>query len=100
MNAHQPIPRRAVAVTVLALVLCLVNYLDRVVISFAIEPIKQDFGLTNTSFGMAISLFALGALTVNVLSGVLLDRYGVRLIWTIGLLVWSAAMAACGGGTV
>jgi MFS family permease len=92
----QPIPRRAVAVTVLALVLCLVNYLDRVVISFAIEPIKQDFGLTNTSFGLAISLFALGTLSVNALSGVLLDRYGVRLIWTIGILVWSAAMAALG----
>jgi predicted MFS family arabinose efflux permease len=81
---------------VLALVLCLVNYLDRVVISFAIEPIKKDFGLTNTSFGLAISCFALGALFVNGLSGVLLDRFGVRVIWTIGLFVWSAAMAVLG----
>jgi len=80
----------------MALTLCLVNYLDRVVISFAIEPIKKDFGLTNTSFGLAISCFALGALCINFLSGVLLDRFGVRSVWTIGLFVWSAAMAALG----
>jgi ACS family hexuronate transporter-like MFS transporter len=91
-----PIAARAKAITLLALVLCLVNYLDRVVISFAIEPIKQDFGLTNTSFGLAISLFAFGALAVNGLSGLLLDRFGVRLIWTIGLLVWTIAMVGLG----
>ncbi|MDG2477220.1 MAG: MFS transporter [Phycisphaerales bacterium] len=91
-----PIARRAKAITLLALALCLVNYLDRVVISFAIEPIKHDFGLTNTSFGLAISLFALGALAVNGLSGLLLDRFGVRLIWTIGLVIWSLAMIGLG----
>ncbi|MDP7028770.1 MAG: MFS transporter [Phycisphaerales bacterium] len=95
-TSTQPMARRAWAVMALALVLCLVNYLDRVVISFAIEPIKQEFGLSNTAFGLAISLFALGALAVNGLSGLLLDRFGVRLVWTIGLLLWSAAMAALG----
>ncbi len=94
--ATQSLSKRAWAVTVLAFALCLVNYSDRMVISFAIEPIKKDFGLTNTSFGLAISYFALGTLFVNCLSGVLLDRFGTRLVWTIGLLVWSAAIAASG----
>ncbi len=94
-NDH-PVARRAWAVTGLALALCLVNYLDRVVISFAIEPIKHEFDLSNTAFGLAISLFALGALCVNGLSGILLDRWGVRVVWAIGLFVWSAAMAALG----
>ena len=92
----QPVSRRAWSVVAMAMILCMVNYLDRVVISFAIAPIKQDFGLTNTSFGLAISLFALGALSINALSGLMLDRFGVRLVWTIGLLVWSAAMALLG----
>ena len=95
MSTHT-VAGRAKAITVLAMVLCLVNYLDRVVISFAIEPIKQTFGLTNTSFGLAISLFALGALAVNGLSGLLLDRFGVRVIWTIGLAIWSLAMIGLG----
>ena len=80
----------------LAFMLCLVNYLDRVVISFAIEPIKEAFELNNTQFGLAISLFAFGALAVNGLSGWLLDHYGTRLIWTMGLIVWSAAMGVLG----
>ncbi|MDP6480025.1 MAG: MFS transporter [Phycisphaerales bacterium] len=96
ISATVSIGRRAIAITVLAMVLCFVNYLDRVVISFAIEPIKQEFGLTNTSFGLAISLFAFGALAVNGLSGLLLDRFGVRLIWTIGLVLWSLAMLGLG----
>lgn len=91
-----PVSGRGWAVTVLALVLCLVNYLDRVVIAYAIEPIKAEFGLSNTSFGLAISLFALGTLCINGLSGILLDRWGVRIVWTIGLFFWSAAMFVLG----
>lgn len=90
------ISRRAWVITAMAFVLCLVNYLDRVVISFAITPIKESFGLSNTTFGLAISLFALGTLTVNGVSGWLLDRFGVRLIWTLGIVLWSGAMAALG----
>lgn len=94
---HEPPPTlRAWAIMAMVGVLCLVNYLDRVVISFAIEPIKHEFGLDNTTFGLAISLFAVGALSINGLSGILLDRFGVRLIWTLGLVVWSVAMALLG----
>ncbi len=80
----------------LAFALGLVNYLDRVVISYAVGPIQKDFGIDNASFGLAMSLFAAGALAVNGLSGILLDRYGARRIWTLGLIVWSLAMFALG----
>lgn len=76
----------------LAFALGLVNYLDRVVISYAIGPIQKDFGVDNASFGLAMSLFAAGALAVNSISGILLDRYGARRIWSLGLIVWSLAM--------
>ena len=42
----------------LAFALGLVNYLDRVVISYAVGPIQKDFGIDNASFGLAMSLFA------------------------------------------
>ena len=80
----------------LAFALGLVNYLDRVVISYAIGPIQKDFGVDNASFGLAMSLFAAGTLAVNGISGVLLDRYGARKIWAIGLIVWSATMFLMG----
>ena len=49
----------------LAFALGLVNYLDRVVISYAIGPIQKDFGIDNASFGLAMSAFAAGTLLVN-----------------------------------
>ena len=60
-------------IIVLVSLLCLVNYLDRVVISFAIEPIRRDFGVDNTGFGLAMTLFAAGAITINLISGLLLE---------------------------
>ena len=51
------------------------NYLDRVVISFAIELIRNDFGIDNAGFGLAMTLFAAGAIAINLISGILLDRF-------------------------
>jgi ACS family hexuronate transporter-like MFS transporter len=77
-------------------VLGLVNYLDRVVISFAIEPIEHDFAITDASFGLLMSAFAVGTLAVNGLAGGLLDRFGVKRVWSIGLIAWSLVMIAQG----
>ena len=80
----------------LAFALGLVNYLDRVVISYAIGPIQKDFGVDNASFGLAMSAFAAGTLAINGISGVLLDRYGARRIWALGLILWSLTMFLMG----
>ena len=80
----------------LALALGLVNYLDRVVISYAVSPIRADFGINNASFGLAMSLFAAGALAINGIAGVWLDRFGARVVWAVGLLAWSATMFSLG----
>jgi len=83
-------------IIVLVLLLCLVNYLDRVVISFAIEPIRKEFGVDNAGFGLAMTLFAAGAIAVNLISGILLDRFGVRVVWLLGLGLWTVAMFMLG----
>ncbi len=96
MTTSETISGRGWAIATLAGLLCLLNYFDRVVISYAIEPIQKDFGVDNASFGLAMSLFALGAIAINGISGVLLDRFGVRIVWLVGLAVWSAAMFLLG----
>ena len=95
-TTSETISGRGWAIATLAALLCLLNYFDRVVISYAIEPIQKDFGVDNASFGLAMSLFALGAIAINAISGVLLDRFGVRIVWLVGLAVWSAAMFLLG----
>lgn len=67
----------------LCFLLGLVNYLDRAIISFAVEPIKQEFGLDNTGFGLIISSFALGTASINAFAGWLLDRHSVHVTWTV-----------------
>ena len=79
-------------VVVFCFVLGLVNYLDRVVLSFAIKPIEGDFEIGDADFGMLMSAFAIGTLLVNGLSGHLLDRYGVKRVWSISLIGWSVVM--------
>ena len=83
-------------IVALCFLLSLVNYMDRVIISFAIEPIKAEFGLDNTSFGILISAFALGTVSVNALAGWLLDRSNVRIIWGLGIFFWSLVMILLG----
>ena len=72
--------------------LVLVNYLDRVVISFAIKPIESDLNIQDSSFGLLMSAFAIGTLATNGLSGFLLDRFGVKIVWVIALTFWSVFM--------
>ncbi|HJO16503.1 MAG TPA: hypothetical protein QF800_06400, partial [Phycisphaerales bacterium] len=47
-----PASRYRYLVTGFCFLLGLVNYLDRVVISFAIDPIQKDFGITDARFGL------------------------------------------------
>ena len=80
----------------LCFLLSLVNYMDRVVISFAIEPIQADFGLDNTRFGVLISAFALGTVSINALAGWMLDRASVRWVWSLSIFAWSLTMILLG----
>ena len=78
-------------VVVFCFLLVLVNYLDRVIISFGIKPIKSDFGIGDGDFGMLMSAFAIGTLCINGLSGFLLDRFGVKLVWGLSIFGTPAA---------
>lgn len=68
-----------------------IHYLDRTVMSVIIEPIKQEFGLSDTAMGILAGLAHSSALSVMVLPmGVLADRRNrVRLV-SACVIVWSA----------
>ena len=75
----------------------LLAYVDRQILSLLVDPIRADLGLNDTHIGVlqgpAFALFyAFSALPL----GLMIDRYNRRNILIIGVLVWSAATAACG----
>lgn len=79
------------------LFLCWVlNYLDRVNVSFAQLQLKQDLGLSDAAYGLGVSLFFIGYILLEVPSTLLLKRIGARRSVTRIMLLWggiSTAMA-------
>jgi ACS family glucarate transporter-like MFS transporter len=64
-------------------------YVDRVCISTAEGPIRDDLGLSKEQFGWALSAFALGYALCQTPAGWLADRLGPRKVLTAVVVFWS-----------
>src|ERR1700744_1674482 len=97
MQAKTPRLRRIqwVAVTFLTLA-GLVNYLDRSTLSIANHSISVELGLSASQMGLLLSAFALPYALSQLPVGVLVDRFGARLMMGLGMFVWSIAQLAGG----
>jgi predicted MFS family arabinose efflux permease len=70
---------------------------DRSIIATVLEPIKLEFGLSDSQLGMIAGLaFALAHAVVAVPLGVLADRTNRRNLIAAFLAVWSLMTALCG----
>jgi ACS family glucarate transporter-like MFS transporter len=65
-----------------------IAYLDRVNISIAGTAIQKDFNLTNVQLGYVFSTFILAYALFQAPGGRLADKYGPRLVLTIGVVWW------------
>ncbi len=65
-----------------------ISYLDRVNISIAGRSIQQEFHLDNIQLGWVFSAFVLGYALFQAPGGRLADRFGPRLILTLGTVWW------------
>jgi ACS family D-galactonate transporter-like MFS transporter len=72
----------------------LVNYFDRVNLSVSQEALHNEFGISAITFGYMLSAYSWTYAAFQLPSGVLLDRFGVKLIGRIGTLLWSVASFA------
>lgn len=78
---------------------CTINFLDRSALSYVIEPLQHQYGLSNTDFGLISSAFGLTYLFMTLVSGILVDRYGSRRIMAIFSFLWSVTSALMGLAT-
>jgi sugar phosphate permease len=74
----------------------IVNYLDRSTLSIANHSVTQEMGLTATQMGGLLSAFSLAYAFSQLPVGVLLDRFGARIMLGLGMFVWSVAQFAGG----
>jgi MFS transporter, ACS family, D-galactonate transporter len=68
-----------------------VNYLDRVNISVSQQALHDAFGVTTITFGYLLSAYSWTYAALQLPSGVVLDRFGVRKVGLISTFLWSVA---------
>ncbi|HWK46943.1 MAG TPA: MFS transporter [Stellaceae bacterium] len=76
--------------------LTLINYIDRATLSFAIEPIAREFGLSTVAKGYLFSSFLWTYTLFLIPMGFLVDRFGAKRVAGFGIGLWSLATACTG----
>lgn len=90
------IARRRFALTVLFLAFTC-SIMDRQIVSILAEPIKREFGLSDTQLGLLGGLaFAAFYVSVGLPIALIADRGGRKKIITFSLVAFSAMTAVCG----
>lgn len=70
--------------------LALVNYLDRVAISFAGPSIMSTLEMTPATFGVVLSSFGIGYILGLIPGGLIADKWGARPVLIFTPLLWAA----------
>jgi MFS family permease len=92
----QHIPRRRWRIAWLLSLGVLVNYFDRVNLTVSRDALFTDFGISAVTFGYLSGAYNWTYALCQLPIGVILDRFGVRLVGRISTLLWSIASFAGG----
>ena len=90
---------RAIAWTTVGvlLVMAMLSYLDRQIMSLMVDPIRADLGISDFQMGLLQGLaFGLFYAIFGLVMGWLVDRFQRRWVIYLGVTGWSLATAACG----
>jgi len=74
----------------------LINYLDRSTLSIANKSISDEMHLSAAQMGLLLSAFSLPYAFAQLPMGVMLDRFGARVMLGVGMMLWSVAQLAGG----
>jgi ACS family D-galactonate transporter-like MFS transporter len=73
-----------------------INYMDRTNISVAGSSISKELSLDTVKMGYIFSAFSWTYATLQIPGGILADRFGTRILYSIILILWSLATLALG----
>ncbi|PZO06402.1 MAG: MFS transporter [Alphaproteobacteria bacterium] len=88
----EPAPKRTrvrFLILLLIFLLTTINYADRSTFSIAGDAASKDLGLNPVEMGYILSAFAWAYVIGQIPGGVMLDRFGTKLIYTIAIAAWS-----------
>jgi MFS family permease len=88
--------RRRGWIYALLLALVTINYMDRVALSVAAKSIAGEFHLSPVQMGYLFSSFLWTYVICLLPVGILIDRYSPRAVNSVGIALWSLAIALTG----
>lgn len=97
-DGEESVPRGVAWFSVIVLLLvAILAYLDRQIISLMVEPIRSSLGISDFQIGLLQGVaFGLFYAAFGIPIGWLVDRYSRRKIIYFGMTLWSVAAACCG----
>jgi MFS family permease len=75
----------------LLLVSGVINYVDRATLAVGLPLIRRDLGISIAHSGVLLSAFLLAYAICQLPAGAAVDRFGARLLLSVGLALWSFA---------
>jgi len=93
------VPRRRWTIALLLGIGVLINYFDRVNLSVSQEALHATFGISAIMFGYLSSAYSWTYALLQLPSGLLLDRFGVRRICRVSTILWSVASFGAAAAT-
>src|SRR5665213_1348010 len=73
-----------------------INYADRVALSVAATPVAQEFGLDKVQMGYLLSSFLWTYVLCLIPVGLLVERFGGKIVNSLGIFLWSTATVLTG----
>jgi sugar phosphate permease len=95
-EAMTPKPRERRRWTIAALLGAgvIVSYFDRSILTVAAPEIQREFQLDDLTLGVLLGAFGWTYGALQIPAGLLLDRFGVRRMMIVSILLWTAASLA------
>jgi len=84
------------AVVVLLFFGMVISYMDRGNMSIAAVPLMREFGFSSAQMGVLMSMFFWTYASFQIPAGHFIDRFGIRMIYAAGFLLWCVATASMG----
>lgn len=74
----------------------MINYLDRTILGIAAPALTAELGISAAVMGIIFSAFSWSYTAMQIPGGILLDRFGSRIIYFMSLTLWSLFTALHG----
>jgi MFS transporter, ACS family, hexuronate transporter len=88
---NKPIKNLRWLIAALVFLSTVINYVDRQTLSVLAPQLTKELGLSNIEYGWISQAFLIPYTAMFIVSGILIDRHGVKLVYAVATAWWSIA---------